>query len=185
FREQMDGLVAGGVDLFILETFSDLEEIEQAIRAARASAPQKPVVAQMTISADGRTPYGAGPEDVVRSLDRWGADVIGLNCSVGPQTILECIEKMAPHTTKKLSAQPNAGMPRDVGGRSMYMASPEYMASYARHLVHAGVKILGGCCGTTPEHIRAMADGIRPLSPRLYEGAAMGDGRSAVASSSG
>ena len=82
----------------------------------------------MTIGVDGRTPYGAAPEDVARSLDRWGADVIGLNCSVGPQTILECIEKMAPHTRKKLSAQPNAGMPRDVGGRSMYMASPEYMA---------------------------------------------------------
>jgi homocysteine S-methyltransferase len=174
FREQMEGLAEGGVDLFILETFADLLEIEQAIRAARAVNPSLPVVAQMTIGADCRTPYGAGPEDVVRSLDRWGADVIGLNCSVGPQTILECIEKMAPHTRKKLSAQPNAGMPRDVGGRSMYMASPEYMASYARHLVHAGVKILGGCCGTTPDHIRAMADGIRPLSPRLYGG---GDGR--------
>jgi homocysteine S-methyltransferase len=180
FREQMEGLAEGGVDLFILETFADLLEIEQAIRAARAVNPSLPVVAQMTIGADCRTPYGAGPEDVARSLDKWGVDVIGLNCSVGPQTILECIEKMAPHTTKKLSAQPNAGMPRDVGGRSMYMASPEYMASYARHLVHAGVKILGGCCGTTPEHIRAIADGIRPLSPRLYEGAAMGGGRSAV-----
>jgi homocysteine S-methyltransferase len=169
FREQMEGLAEGGVDLFIIETFADLLEIEQAIRAARTVAPTIPVVAQMTIGADCRTPYGAGPEDVARSLDRWGADVIGLNCSVGPQTILECIEKMTPYTRKKLSAQPNAGMPRDVGGRSMYMASPEYMASYARHLVHAGVKILGGCCGTTPEHIRAIADGIRPLSPRLYE----------------
>jgi len=172
FREQMDGLVAGGVDLFILETFSDLEEIEQAIRAARASAPQKPVVAQMTISADGRTPYGASPEDVVRVLDRWGADVIGLNCSVGPQTILECIEKMAPATRRKLSAMPNAGMPRDVGGRSMYMASPEYMATYARHLVQAGAKIIGGCCGTTPEHIHAMVEGIRPLAPRFKNAAA-------------
>jgi homocysteine S-methyltransferase len=167
FREQMEGLVEGGVDLFILETFSDLEEIEQAIRAARAAAPEKPVIAQMTISADGRTPYGATPEDVVRVLDRWGADVIGLNCSVGPQTILECIEKMAPTTRRKLSAMPNAGMPRDVGGRSMYMASPEYMATYARHLVQAGAKIIGGCCGTTPEHIHAMVEGIRPLNPRL------------------
>jgi len=90
-----------------------------------------------------------------------------LNCSVGPQTILEAIEKMAPVTRKKLSAQPNAGMPRDVGGRSMYMASAEYMAEYARHLVHAGVKVVGGCCGTTPEHIRSMCEFVRPLSPRF------------------
>src|SRR4051812_33008686 len=167
FREQMEGLVEGGVDLFILETFGDLEEIEQAIRAARSVAPDKPVVAQMTIGVDCRTPYGASPEDVVRVLEAWGADVIGLNCSVGPQTILECIEKMSPQTRKKLSAQPNAGMPRDVGGRSMYMASPEYMATYARHLVQAGAKIVGGCCGTTPDHIHAMVEGIRPLAPRL------------------
>src|SRR5262249_23493506 len=142
-----------------------------AIRAARDVAPEKPVIAQMTIGADGHTPYGASPEAVVRVLDRWGADVIGLNCSVGPQTILECIEKMAPQTRRKLSAQPNAGMPRDIGGRSMYMASPEYMATYAHHLVQAGAKIVGGCCGTTPEHIRAMVEGIRPLAPRLHPGA--------------
>ena len=166
FREQIEALVEGGVDLFILETFSDLEEMEQAIHAARSVAPDKPVIAQMTINADCRTPYGASPEDVVRALDRWGADVIGLNCSVGPQTILECIEKMVPVTRRKLSAQPNAGMPRDVGGRSMYMASPEYMATYAHHLVQAGARIVGGCCGTTPEHIAAMVEGVRPLSPR-------------------
>jgi len=167
FREQMEGLAEGGVDLFILETFSDLEEIEQAIRAARLVDATKPVIAQMTIGSDYRTPYGAAPDAVVRALDAWGADVIGLNCSVGPQTILECIEKMAPLTRRKLSAQPNAGMPRDVGGRSMYMASPEYMATYARHLVQAGAKIVGGCCGTTPDHIHAMIEGIRPLTPRL------------------
>ncbi len=167
FREQMEGLAEGGVDLFILETFSDLLEIEQAIRAARSVDPKLPIVAQMTIGVDCRTPYGATPEDVARSLDAWGVDVIGLNCSVGPQTILDCIEKMVPHTKKKLSAQPNAGMPRDVGGRSMYMASPEYMGTYARHLVQAGAKIVGGCCGTTPEHIHAMLEGVRPLSPRL------------------
>jgi len=167
FREQMEGLVDGGIDVFILETFADLEEIEQAIRAARSVAPDKPIIAQMTIGADCRTPYGAAPEDVVRNLDNWGADVIGLNCSVGPQTILDCIEKMTPLTRRKLSAQPNAGMPRDVGGRSMYMASPEYMATYARHLVQAGAKIVGGCCGTTPDHIHAMVEGIRPLAPRF------------------
>jgi len=106
---------------------------------------------------------------VARALERFGADVIGLNCSVGPQTILEAIEKMAPVTRKKLSAQPNAGMPRDVGGRSMYMASAEYMAEYARHLVQAGAKVVGGCCGTTPEHIRAMCEFVRPLSPRFAQ----------------
>ncbi len=167
FREQMEGLKDGGADLFILETFSDLHEIGQAIAAARAVDPAMPVVAQMTIGVDGHTPYGATPEDVARALDRFGADVIGLNCSVGPQTILEAIEKMIPVTRKKVSAQPNAGMPRDVGGRSMYMASAEYMAEYARHLVQAGAKVVGGCCGTTPEHINAMCVGIRPLSPRF------------------
>ncbi|MCY7379091.1 MAG: bifunctional homocysteine S-methyltransferase/methylenetetrahydrofolate reductase [Gemmatimonadaceae bacterium] len=167
FREQMEGLKAGGADLFILETFGDLHEIGQAIAAAREVDPAMPVVAQMTIGVDCLTPYGATPEDVARALDRYGADVIGLNCSVGPQTILDAIEKMAPLTSRKLSAQPNAGMPRDVGGRSMYMASPEYMASYARHLVQAGAKVVGGCCGTTPEHIHAMSEGVRPLSPRF------------------
>ncbi len=169
FREQMEGLRDGGAELFILETFSDLHEIEQAIRAARQVDPTMPVVAQMTIGVDGLTPYGATPEDVARALDAWGADVIGLNCSVGPQTILEAIERMAPVTQRKLSAQPNAGMPRDVGGRSMYMASPEYMATYARHLVQAGAKIVGGCCGTTPAHIHAIAEGVRPLAPRLAD----------------
>jgi methionine synthase / methylenetetrahydrofolate reductase(NADPH) len=167
FKEQLEGLRDGGADLFLFETFGDLHEIEQAIRAAREVAPDKPIVAQMTIGADGLTPFGATPEDVARSLDAWGADVIGLNCSVGPQTILEAIEKMALHTKKKLSAQPNAGMPRDIGGRSMYMASPEYMATYARHLVQAGARIVGGCCGTTPEHIKAIAEGVRPLAPRV------------------
>ena len=120
----------------------------------------------MTIGQDGLTPFGATPEDVARTLDEWGADVIGLNCSVGPQAILEAIERMAAVTKRKLSAQPNAGMPRDVSGRTMYMASPEYMASYARHFIQAGAKLLGGCCGTTPEHIKRLVDGIRPLVPR-------------------
>ena len=167
FRESMEALKAGGAQLFLLETFSDLHEIKEAIRAAREVDAAMPVIAQMTIGADHRTPYGASAEDVARALDGWGADIIGLNCSVGPQIILECIERMAPVTRRKLSAQPNAGMPRDVGGRSMYMASPEYMASYARHLIHAGAKVLGGCCGTTPEHIRAICEGVRPLNPRL------------------
>jgi homocysteine S-methyltransferase len=166
FAEQMHALREGGADLFLIETFSDTSEIEQAILAAREVDASIPVVAQMTIGTDGRTPYGVEVEDVARTLDALGADVIGLNCSVGPQAILEAIERMARVSLKKLSAQPNAGMPRDVGGRSMYMASPEYMASYARHLIHARARVIGGCCGTTPEHVRAMVDGVRPLAPR-------------------
>jgi methionine synthase / methylenetetrahydrofolate reductase(NADPH) len=166
FREQMEGLLEGGADIFLLETFSDLNEIEQALLAAREVDATRPVIAQMTIGVDCRTPYGATVEDVARALDAAGADVIGLNCSVGPQAILDAIEKMAQVTRRKLSAQPNAGMPRDIGGRSMYMASPEYMASYARHLIHAGARVIGGCCGTTPEHIAAIVEGVRPLAPR-------------------
>ncbi|MFN2399933.1 MAG: bifunctional homocysteine S-methyltransferase/methylenetetrahydrofolate reductase [Gemmatimonadaceae bacterium] len=166
FREQMTALRDGGVHMFLLETFGDLNEIQQAVLAARDVDSSIPVIAQMTIGPDCLTPYGATPEDIARALDRWGADAVGLNCSVGPQAILEAVERMAPVTARKISAQPNAGMPRDVGGRSMYMASPEYMASYARHLIQAGAKIIGGCCGTTPEHITAIVEGIRPLVPR-------------------
>src|SRR5437764_1427804 len=167
FREQLQALKDGGCDVFILETFADVNEIEQAILAAHEVDPTVPVIAQMTIGSDCHTPYGVSVEDLAQSLDAFGADIIGLNCSVGPQIILEAIEKMTPMTARKLSAQPNAGMPRDVSGRTMYMASPEYMATYARHLVQAGAKIIGGCCGTTPEHIREMVDGVRPLAPRL------------------
>jgi homocysteine S-methyltransferase len=167
FAEQMRGLRDGGADCFLLETFWDLDEIAQAVHAARAVDATMPVIAQMTIGLDSVTAYGASPEGIALHLDALGVEVIGLNCSVGPQTILEAIEKMAAVTSRKLSAMPNAGMPREVGGRHMYMASPEYMATYARHLVQAGAKVVGGCCGTTPEHIRAMVEGIRPLVPRL------------------
>ena len=166
FAEQMRALKEGGVDCFILETFSDLDEITQAVKAARVVDPTLPVIAQVTVGPDGVTSFGVPPEEAAETLDETGADIIGLNCSVGPQTILEAIERMAAVTTKKLSAMPNAGMPREVGGRAMYMASPEYMANYARHLIQAGVRLVGGCCGTTPEHIRAMVDGVRPLVPR-------------------
>ena len=166
FEEQIAALRDGGVDCLILETFADLDEVTQAVLAARAVAPALPLIAQMTVDVEGVTVFGVTPEDVARSLDALGADVIGLNCSVGPQIILEAIERMAAVTRRKLSAMPNAGMPREVGGRKMYMASPEYMATYARHLLQAGAKVIGGCCGTTPAHIHAMVEGIRPLVPR-------------------
>ena len=129
FREQLQALKDGGCDVFILETFADLHEIEQAILAAREVDPNIPVIAQMTIGSDCHTPYGLSAEDLAQALDALGADVIGLNCSVGPQIILDAIEKMTPKTRRKLSAQPNAGMPRDVSGRSMYM--PEFKAAFA------------------------------------------------------
>ncbi len=175
FEEQIAALRDGGADCIILETFADLEEITQAVHAARAVAPSLPLIAQMTVDVEGVTVFGATPEDLGNALDAMGADIIGLNCSVGPQIILEALEKMASVTRRKLSAMPNAGMPREIGGRKMYMASPEYMATYARHLLQAGAKVIGGCCGTTPAHIRAMVEGIRPLVPRLAK--ARSDGR--------
>ena len=181
FREQMTALAEGGADCFIIETFADLDEMEQAVLAARDVDPAMPIVAQMTIGVDGLSPYGVPPDEIARSLDRFGADVIGLNCSVGPQTILDAIERMMPVTRRKLVAQPNAGMPREVGGRSMYMASPEYMATYGRHLILAGAKVVGGCCGTTPAHIRALVESVRSLAPRQPGRNETADGRTVVA----
>jgi methionine synthase I (cobalamin-dependent)/5,10-methylenetetrahydrofolate reductase len=164
FREQAEALLEGGVDLFVLETFSDVAEIQQALAAVRAVS-DLPVVAQITIQTDGNTSYGTAPEIFTKQLDEWGADVIGLNCSVGPATMLEAIEKMRVVTRRKLSAQPNGGLPRQVDGRMFYMASPEYMAKYAKRLIQAGAKFVGGCCGTTPEHIKQIANAVAALSP--------------------
>ncbi|HVF44101.1 MAG TPA: bifunctional homocysteine S-methyltransferase/methylenetetrahydrofolate reductase [Pyrinomonadaceae bacterium] len=165
FKQQAEALLEGGVDLFLLETFSDVSERRQAIRAVR-ELTDLPVVAQMTISLDGNTLFGTTPEVFTARLDEWGADVIGLNCGVGPATVLTAVEKMRAATTKKLSAQPNAGLPRDVQGRQFYMCSPEYMAKYAKRLIQSGVRFIGGCCGTTPSHIKLISDAVRPLSPR-------------------
>jgi methionine synthase I (cobalamin-dependent)/5,10-methylenetetrahydrofolate reductase len=164
FRETAEGLLEGGVDVFVLETFSDIAEIHQAIRAIRAVC-DLPIVAQMTINTDGNTFYGTSPEVCAARLDAWGADVIGLNCSVGPQIMLQAIEALHGATSRRLSAQPNAGLPREIDGRMMYMSSPEYMAKYAKRLIQSGVKFVGGCCGTTPEHIKLIANAVRALSP--------------------
>ena len=165
FREQAEALRDAGVDTFILETFSNIAEMEQAIAAIRDIC-SLPVIAQMTIGTDGRTIYGDVPATIAKRLDAAGADVIGLNCSVGPDVMLDAIEEMTSVSARKISCQPNAGLPREVNGRQMYMASPDYMAKYAKRLIHKGVKFLGGCCGTTPEHVKTMADAVRPLSPR-------------------
>ncbi len=165
FKAQVAALLEGGVDLFVLETFSDISEIRQAMRAVRELC-DLPIIAQMAILTDGNTSYGTTPAVFTARLDEWGADVIGVNCGVGPAGALTAIEKMRAFTTKKLSAQPNAGLPRDVQGRQFYMCSPEYMAKYAKRLIQAGVKFVGGCCGTTPAHIKLISDAVRAVSPR-------------------
>ncbi|MBK8812275.1 MAG: bifunctional homocysteine S-methyltransferase/methylenetetrahydrofolate reductase [Acidobacteria bacterium] len=165
FRQQAEALLEGEIDLFVLETFSDLSEIQQAILAVK-EACDLPIVAQIAIQTDGNTVFGATPEIFTQRLDDWGADVIGLNCSVGPAMFLNALEKMREVTDKKLSAQPNAGLPRDVQGRQMYMCSPEYMAEFARRFIQVGASFIGGCCGTTPAHIKLLADAIRSVSPR-------------------
>ena len=165
FTAQVSALLEGGVDLFVLETFSDISELQQAIRAVRELC-DLPIIAQVTIQMDGNTLFGATPEVFTTQLDEWGVDVIGLNCGVGPALVLSAIEKMRTLTNRKLSAQPNAGLPRDVGGRQIYMCSPEYMAEYSRRIIQAGAKFVGGCCGTTPAHIKLIADALRQLSPR-------------------
>jgi homocysteine S-methyltransferase len=164
FREQAEALLEGGVDLFILETFRDVNEIRAAISAVRAVC-DLPIVAQMTTEEDGNSLDGTPPEQFVPELNREGVAVIGVNCSVGPAPMLETIERMGRATDRRLSAQPNAGKPRDIEGRNIYLSSPEYMASYARRFVQRGVRLVGGCCGTTPEHIRQIRLAVQGLSP--------------------
>jgi methionine synthase I (cobalamin-dependent)/5,10-methylenetetrahydrofolate reductase len=161
FREQIGALVEGGVDLLILETFGYLEEIHQAILAAREVAPSLPLIAQVTIDEDGNCLDGSDPETFAPKLAEWGADVIGCNCSVGPVAMLEAIERVRAVSSLPLAAQPNAGIPRSVEGRNIYLCSPEYMGSYARKFIAAGVRVVGGCCGTTPDHIRTMKSALR------------------------
>src|SRR5438477_7950557 len=160
FREQIEALLEGGVDLLILETFRDLEEMKQALIAAR-EACDLPIVAQMTFEEDGTTQVGNTPAEVVMTLEALGADVIGANCSTGPQRMARVMSEMATRTKRPLSAQPNAGWPEMVGGRIVYVSTPGYMAEFAKRMAASGVRILGGCCGTTPAHIKALAEALR------------------------
>lgn len=164
FGRQVDGLLAGGVDGFVLETFSELVELEQAFRALRSRC-DLPVIAQVTVGEDCLTAFGTTVEQVARAADVWGADVIGLNCSVGPAVILDGLERMAEVTRLPLAAVPNAGLPRAIGDRKIYVTEPEYMAQYARRAIEAGAQIVGGCCGTTPEHIRGIAKVVAEIQP--------------------
>src|SRR5512135_691124 len=166
FREQVAALVSAGVDLLILETFANLEELREAIFGSREAAGNDIVlVAQVTIDDFGNMPAGSAPETLARRLDEWPADVIGCNCTAGPKATLETIEKMALYSRKPMSAMPNAGHPARVEGRSIYLCSPEYMAHYAKRFLQAGVRIVGGCCGTTPDHIRAVRAEVRTVQP--------------------
>src|SRR5829696_9278295 len=167
FREQAQALADGGVDLFILETFPDLNEIGAAIDAVR-SVSDLPIIAQMTTEEDGNTLDGTPPERFAPELEQRGATIIGVNCAVGPAPMLETIERMEAVTRVRLSAQPNAGKPRDVEGRNIYLCSPEYMASYARRFVQRNVRVVGGCCGTTPEHIRQIKAAVRGATPATH-----------------
>ena len=161
FRDQIAALAEGGVDLIMLETFGYLEEVHQAMLAAKDVAPKLPLIVQVTIDEDGNCLDGSDPETFTPRLEEWGADIIGCNCSVGPVAMFEAIERVRASTSLPLAAQPNAGIPRSVEGRNIYLCSPEYMASYARKFVAAGVRVVGGCCGTTPDHIRVMKSALR------------------------
>jgi methionine synthase I (cobalamin-dependent)/5,10-methylenetetrahydrofolate reductase len=166
FREQVEHLCEAGVDLLILETFYNIDELREAIFAAReAAGPEMVIIGQVTIDDYGNLRGGLDTATYTRRLDSWPVDVIGMNCSAGPKVMLETIEKMMQHTAKPLSAMPNAGHPQRVEGRSIYLCSPEYMAQYARRFLWAGVKIVGGCCGTTPEHIKLVKSEARSLQP--------------------
>ncbi len=176
FREQAEVLISSGADLLVLETFGDLNELREAIFAAReAAGPDPVIVAQVAVDDFGRLSGGAAVEAFAREMEAWPADVLGVNCSVGPKTMLEVIEELAQHSSKPLSAMPNAGIPARVEGRNIYLCSPEYMAQYARRMLWAGVTIIGGCCGTTPEHIKLIRSESRSLQPRESVRAPIGD----------
>jgi homocysteine S-methyltransferase len=167
FAEQASALAGAGADLLVIETLTGLKEAELAIRAARTEAPNLPVIAMVTVDDQGNCLDGASPEDAARGMQLWGADAVGCNCSDGPEIVLQAIARMRPVTRLPLAAMPNAGMPQVVDGRSMYLTSPEYLASFAKKFVKAGAHLVGGCCGTTPQHIRAMRGALRALDAQV------------------
>lgn len=169
FAEQAEALLEGGIDVIVVETIPWLFEMEAALAAIRRLDPTIPVVAMMTFNEDGETQGGESPEIVVERLSAAGADVIGANCSVGPKPMLDAVARMT-RPDAVLAAMPNAGLPQSVEGRLLYMASAEYFGKYARRFVKAGVRLLGGCCGTTPEHVRQMKREVAGLSPRSETG---------------
>ena len=173
YAEQAAFLKKAGVDLFILETFQDIREMEQAIRAIKAVAPL-PVIAMMTLGEDGKTRYGVDLDDVMDVLHRSEAEVIGLNCTVGPKPMLDLVERMGRLTDKPLCLMPNAGRPQYTDGRMIYMSTPEYFSVYSKRFIDKGVRVLGGCCGTTPEHIEKMANALAMKQTRIQHSIKLG-----------
>jgi homocysteine S-methyltransferase len=168
FAEQIGILKKGGVDLLIVETMPALNEAREALEAAKAVAPELPVLVMVTVDDESECLDGSSAAQAAAWLTEWGAGAVGVNCSTGPATVLTAIEQMRSATALPLAAMPNAGMPRAVDGRNIYLCSPEYMASFARKAIAAGVQIVGGCCGTTPNHIRAMRQAIRAIDEQVH-----------------
>jgi len=175
--EQIDVLVLAGVDLIILETFTSILEMETAIQVAKERGPRVPVVAQMVFDAQGRGDHGLAPAEIADRLIGAGADVVGANCGVGPAELYPVATSMVGRG-KPVIVQPNAGLPTSVEGRTIYVANPEHFGVFARRMLKSGVRIVGGCCGTTPEHTRSMLGAVRMMgatgeaSPSLDEAAA-------------
>jgi homocysteine S-methyltransferase len=166
FRAAAEGLLEGGCDCFILETFQDLNELLAALRTLRRVSLEVPVIAQMTFGTDGKTLYGHTPSLAVHALKQAGAAVVGINCGVGPQPTLELLEEIVGAAEgMPVSAMPNAGLPQVVDGRYLYLSSPDYFADFAARAVDLGVRIVGGCCGTTPAHIKAMRERLASHLP--------------------
>ncbi len=166
FSEQIKALADGGVDLFVLETFIYPDELLQAIKAIR-NLSDLPIVSMMTIDEDGTTLTGANPEILIKELESFGADVIGVNCTSGPQVMLQWLERVRKLTKKHIAVMPNAGKPKNFEGRTIYLASPEYFGEYAKHFIQAGANIIGGCCGTAPDHIKKMRNSVNALQPQM------------------
>ncbi len=160
FEEQIRALLEGGVDLLLFETFGSLLEAAEAVRAARGLSGEIPIVAEMTFLSDGRTAFGESAPHALATLALAGADAVGMNCTLGPQETHDVFARLPNSIAVPLSVMPNAGYPTVVHGRNVYLSSPDYLRDYARAFAEAGAAIIGGCCGTTPEHIRAMAKAI-------------------------
>jgi len=168
FAEQIGALKKNGIDLLIVETMPALNEAREALEAAKAVAPELPVLVMVTVDDEGECLDGSSASQAAAWLTEWGADAVGVNCSTGPATVLTAIEEMRAATNLPLGAMPNAGMPRAVEGRNIYLCSPEYMASFARKAIAAGAQMVGGCCGTTPNHIRAMRQAVRAIDEQAH-----------------
>ena len=168
FRESASALLEGNIDLFILETFHDIRELELAIMAVRELS-DIPIIGQMTVHDDGKSSYGLDLDDIVHFFNKSEVDAFGINCSVGPKTMLDFVERMISRTSIPISVMPNAGLPQFIEGRHIYMTTPDYFAVYTKRFIESGVRIIGGCCGTKPDHIKKMAGALAQKQTRLKQ----------------